>query len=115
MHSKIYIGELPSYRVEKAMTGKTRRQELIAFIERVLARNPELREYYSKRLAGEGRAEGLESREASADDLPALLANSSNAALEALVSEERPALFIAKDGRNFRDVAVIGLEAQQLV
>jgi len=85
------------------------------FIERVLARNPELREHYAKLLAGEGGAEGLVSREAGADDLLALLANSSNAALEALVSEERPALFIAKDWRNFRDVAVIGLEAQQLV
>jgi hypothetical protein len=100
--------------VEKAMTGKTRRQELIAS-SNACSRVIPNREHHAKLLAGEGRAEGLESREASADDLPALLANSSNAALEALVSEERPALFTAKDGRNFRDVAVIGLEAQQLV
>ena len=59
------------------MTGKTRRGELIGFIERVLARNPQLGEHYAKRLAGEGRAEGLESVEASAADLPGLVASSS--------------------------------------
>src|SRR5437588_3220585 len=116
MQSQIYMLENYHHIAWRgAMTGKTRRGELIGFIERVLARNPELGEHYAKRLAGEGRAEGLESVEASAADLPGLVASSSNAALEAIVSEERPVLFIEKNGLNFTDVAVIGVEAQQLV
>lgn len=97
------------------MASKTRRGELIAFIERVLTRHPELREEYAKRLAGAGRPEGLESLEVGAEALPALLTSSSNAALETIVSEERPVLFVEKDGLNFTDVEVIGLEARELM
>src|SRR5262249_24837101 len=86
----------------RPMSSRTRREELIAFIERVLTRNPELRDQYAKRLASAGKAETLESLEVNAEALPAILGSSSDAALEMIVSEERPVLFIEKDGLNLR-------------
>lgn len=99
------------------MNNRIRREELIAFIQRVLARNPELKAEYAKRLkrAGEPELEGVSPLEATEQDLPTLLANSSTSDLETIVSEERPVLFIEKDGLNFKDVEVRGVEAAKLM
>jgi hypothetical protein len=107
------------------MDGISRRDELVAFIKRVLSRNPELRGDYAARLAGAaGRPEGAELEaagleaarvEAGAADFSALLAASPTIMLETIVSEERPVLFVEKDTLNFEDAAIIGLEAQLLV
>ena len=97
------------------MNGAKRRNELVAFIKRVLKRNPELERQYAQYLAGAGAAAGLEAVAPRADDLPTLLQRSPLAALETIVSEERPVLFIEKDGLNFKDAAVIGAEARRLM
>ncbi len=94
-----------------------RRKELVEFIERALKRNPALQEQYAQRLKGGGKPRVLEALEApaTAADLPALLAEAPDKVLETIVSEERPVLFVEKDGLNFTDMEVIGIEAQQLV
>jgi phosphatidylserine/phosphatidylglycerophosphate/cardiolipin synthase-like enzyme len=95
----------------------TRRKDLVEFIERAVKRNPALKEHYAQRLKGGGQPRVLEALEApaTAADLPALLAQAPDKVLETIVSEERPVLFIEKNGLNFTDMTVIGIEAQQLV
>src|SRR5262245_10179789 len=101
------------------MKGTSRREELIAFIRRVVARNPELKAQYAKRLREQwgleadvlseraALPEAAARREAAIDDLPVLLGRSSDLMLETIVSEERPVLFIEQNGLNFTDATVI--------
>ena len=102
------------------MAGKTQRSDLIAFVERMLKRNPGAAQSIVKRIRAKSGRESVELEPAgvaSPHDVMELLARSPIADLETIVSEERPVFFLNKNGEggpDFEDVTLIGLEARQL-
>lgn len=78
------------------------------FFKRLLARRPQDREEYEKRLKEEAAKPVLEA--VGGEEMTAR-----QRALETIVSEERPVLFIQNGGLNTQEVTIRGPEAQDLV
>lgn len=101
------------------MADKSQRSDLIEFVKRLLARNPDAAQSIAKRIRDKAGLEtaNLEEAPPSPRDVIDLLTRSPIADLETIVSEERPVFFVERNGEaglNFEDVSLIGVEAQTL-
>jgi len=101
------------------MADKSQRSDLIEFVKRLLARNPDAAQSIAKRIRDKAGLEtaSLEETPPSPRDVIDLLTRSPIADLETIVSEERPVFFVERNGEaglNFKDVSLIGVEAQTL-